>query len=173
MEKGSQKKRKGGAEKERDRKRKKLEESASQCRNFLDLFKNTNVVSVDISEDDKDIGLESGPSGVNVVTIDSFAAESADDHVAGKASEVVQNVDQGKVFSAIKDGASEITEGISVVYFKKPRNFKESLLFWNYHPNQKTENQVVKRSFFFETMAKPDGGCLITRKIIRFIVQYA
>lgn len=45
MEKGSQKKRKGGAEKERDRKRKNLEESASQCRNVLDLFKNTNVDS--------------------------------------------------------------------------------------------------------------------------------
>ena len=78
LEKGSQEK-KG---EERDRKKKKLEESASKCRTLWDLVKNTNAVSADISEDDKDTDLESGPAGVNVVTIDSLAAESAEDHVA-------------------------------------------------------------------------------------------
>lgn len=148
MEKGSQKKRKGGAEKERDRKRRRLEESASKCRNLLDIFKSTNVVSVGINEDDNDTDLESGPSGVNVVTMNSFTAESADDHVSEKASEVVQNVNQEKVSSAVKDGPSEITDEISVDYFKKPCTSEENVLFWNYHPNQKTNNQVVKRSFF-------------------------
>ena len=61
MEKANQKRRKGGAEKERDRKKKKLTDSASKCQNLLHLFQNA-----DTRCDQREEGNESvpGPSAV-------------------------------------------------------------------------------------------------------------
>ncbi|CAM1326312.1 Uncharacterised protein r2_g3529 [Pycnogonum litorale] len=76
MDKAIQKKRKGGAAKERDRKKKKLTISASKCRNLVDLFKGTNTGCGEVSEHgDKDTQSVAVPS----------AAESVDDILAAES----------------------------------------------------------------------------------------
>uniref|UniRef100_UPI00358FB702 uncharacterized protein n=1 Tax=Myxine glutinosa TaxID=7769 RepID=UPI00358FB702 len=145
MDKANQKRRKGGAEKERDRKKKKLSDSASKCRNLLDLFKSTNTGPGEVSEHgDKDTESVAGPSAAELVD-DQLAAESVD-------AELVQIGEHEQVRSAERDvpaaAATLAEEGYpSINYFKKPCRDEDCLLFWNYHPNQKTDNRVVKRCF--------------------------
>lgn len=60
-------KRKGGAEKERDRKKKKLYGSAAKCRNVMDMFKMSNTQTTSSTGDTE---LVAGPSAAEAEFID-------------------------------------------------------------------------------------------------------
>ncbi|KAG2464132.1 NOL12 protein, partial [Polypterus senegalus] len=129
-----QMRRKGGAQKERNRKKKKLAESASKCRNFVDLFKGT------------DTGPRPGGPGEVSEQVHEPPEQSEDE--AGPSTGVVEIGELAQSVDTDVPDREEPEKGYkSINYFKKPYGYAECVLFWNYHPNRKTDNKVVKRCF--------------------------
>ena len=158
MDKTIQKKRKGGAEKERDRKKKKLAISASQCRKLVDLLKVQDSIPITAAGCSNEVSKCEVKHDQSVA--ESSASETLDDQLSaepiagpsGKMAETEEHVKSCKSPERrdvqAPSAAVLADDGHPLINcFKKPRGDEECLLFWEYHPYQKTDNTVVKRSF--------------------------
>lgn len=159
MDKSSQKKRRGGAEKERERKKKRLAISASECRKISDIFKTDSKPCSQPEKFEGESSSSESPivSEVEHVTLATGTSKisTTDSCLEAPLTEVdAPTASSASLSSPIQsfqsDGSLASTSNercSSTSYFSKPHGDDGRSQFWSYHPHQKTDKAVVKRSF--------------------------